>query len=366
MSISFLAALAGALAAAAGTVVLVVRLVRPRLLRFDLIAWAVATAGLTVALAAQVLGYRKGFAPTTFRAVQVGAQLVAPLALAWGIVEVTARSLPARFAARLGLSALGVVALVVLGTDPLSSQPFSRSWPSASVYFQVIPNGLLKFLAVVTVLVAVAGAIAAGVRIRHDRGWRDAFAAVGVAGVAALVTEGLGVHLPVNTAYPVLCLLAAGLAVLASVLAGRFQPAALRAASGSGDAGWDPAARAGAAGGGRYGADDSLGLYADGGGYPAPDNGYGDSGDYRTYGDLAYGGPDADYDGPVTGAFEARPREPSAGRPGVASTGRIAEVTTGRSPACSTPCIRRTAWPAGARRGFRPAGRGARRNGGGR
>src|ERR1039457_4612194 len=238
MSISFLAARVGVQAAAVGTVVLVVRLVRrPRL---DLVAWAIATAGLTIAPAAQVVGFRSGFTQITFRAVQLGAQLVAPLALAWGITEVAARSLPARFIARLGLSALTVVALVVLGTDPLSSQPFTRSWPAASAYFQVIPNSLLKLLAAAAVLTALAGAIATGVRIRRERGWRNGFAAVSVAGGAILVTEGLAVHLPASTGYPALCVLAAGLTVVASVLASRFQPAALR--DSGDDPGWAAAA----------------------------------------------------------------------------------------------------------------------------
>jgi quinol monooxygenase YgiN len=319
MSISFLAALAGALAAAAGTVMLVVRCTRAP--RADLTAWAIATAGLTIALAAQVLGYQRGFAPTTFRAVQLGAQLIAPLALAWGITEVAARSMPARFAARLLLSALAVVALVILGTDPLSSQAFSRSWPAASVHYQVIPNALLTLLAVVAVLTAVVGAIVAGVRARSNRVWWDGFVAVGVAGLATLATEGLAVHLPVNSGYPAICVLAAGLAVLASLRAGRFQPAALRAASRArDDSGWGTPFPAGARGSAPYGADDSLGLYASGGhapddsldlyrdsghgGYPAPAGGYGDGSAYGRYGDAGYGGSDADYDGPVTGAFE--------------------------------------------------------------
>src|ERR1035438_9987417 len=103
MSISFMAALGGTLLAAVGTIVLVVRLARAP--RGDLIAWAIATAGLTVALAAQALGYRRGFGPTTFRAVQIGAQLVAPLALAWGITELAARSVSGRFVSRPAFSA---------------------------------------------------------------------------------------------------------------------------------------------------------------------------------------------------------------------------------------------------------------------
>src|ERR1700730_3015534 len=264
MSISFLAALAGALAAAAGTVMLVVRCSRAP--RADLIAWAIATAGLTIALAAQVLGYQRGFAPITFRAVQLGVQLIAPLALAWGIIEVAARSMPGRFAARLLLSALAVVAAVILGTDPLSSQAFSKSWPAASLHYQVIPNALLKLLAVVAVLTAVVGGIVACVRARSNRVGGNGFVAVGRAGVAILATEGLAVHLPVNSGYPAICVIGAGLAVLASLRAARFQPAAVRAASRArDDTGWAPPIQAGAGGPGPPRAGDALGLYASGG-----------------------------------------------------------------------------------------------------
>jgi quinol monooxygenase YgiN len=305
MSISLVAALVGTLAAAVGTVVLAVRCARAP--RVDLIAWAIAAAGLTIALAAQAVGYRNGFGPMTFRAVQLGAQMVAPLALVWGITEVAARSLPGRFAARLLFSALAVVAVVILGTDPLSAQAFSKSWPAASVHYQVLPNALLTLIAVVTVVSALAGVAVVGVRALRDRAWRDGFAAAGVAAVAALATEGLAIHLPASSGYPVLCLLAAGLAVLAAVLAGRFQPAVLRAAHGSGDeAGWGAPARSGAGGSRQYAADDSLGLYRDSGyrGYPEPAGEYGGDG-YGRYGGAGYSGADADYDeGPVTGAFE--------------------------------------------------------------
>ena len=66
-----------------------------------MVAWVIALAGLTVALAAQAAGYRRGFVPTTFRATQLGAALIAPLALAWGMAELAAKGLVARFAARL-------------------------------------------------------------------------------------------------------------------------------------------------------------------------------------------------------------------------------------------------------------------------
>ena len=144
MSISFMAALGGTLLAAVGTIAVVVRFARAP--RADLIAWAFATAGLTVALAAQTLGYRRGFDPAMFRAVQIGAQLVAPLALAWGITEVAARSVPGRFTARLGLSALFAVSAVILSIDPLPAHPFDVSWPAASVHYQFPSNELLLLI----------------------------------------------------------------------------------------------------------------------------------------------------------------------------------------------------------------------------
>ncbi len=300
-----MAALGGTLLAAVGTIVLVVRFARAP--RADLIAWALATAGLTVALAAQTLGYRRGFDPAMFRAVQIGAQLIAPLALAWGITEVAARSVPGRFTARLGLSALFAVSAVILSIDPLAAHPFDVSWPAASVHYQFPSNELLVLIAGVTVITAVVGVILAAVRTRGNRAWRDGSVAVGVAAVAAFATEGLAVRLPANSGYPALTLLAAVLAVVASVLAGRFQPAALRAPAGSAnDARWGPPGQGGTRDSGRYGADDSLGLYRDSGQgrYPAAGSGYGDAGDYGDYSDVGYGGPDADYEGPVTGAFE--------------------------------------------------------------
>ena len=340
MSISLVAALVGTLAAAVGTVVLAVRCARTP--RADLIAWAIATAGLTVALAAQALGYRRGFAPTTFRAVQLGAQLVAPLALVWGVVEVAARSLPARFAARLVISALAVVAVVILGTDPLSSQAFGQSWPAASVYYQVIPNALLKLIAVVTVFTAVVGAAVAGVRARGDRAWRDGFVAVGVAGVAAIATEGLSVQLPANSGYPALCLVAAGLAVLASMLAGRFQLAALHAPrSSADDTGWGPAMQAGArAAGGTARTIHSActGIAATAGTRSRPAV----TDDTATPAMAARTMPTT---GPPPALSRDRSPVVSTGRTRVVSSGRTRVVSTGQSPAPSIPSISRTAIP---------------------
>ena len=86
MSVHFLVAVVGALIAAVGTGLLVARCLRAP--GAALVAWTVALLGLTVSLGAQALGYHIGFGPVAFRAMEIGAQVVAPLALALGLAEV--------------------------------------------------------------------------------------------------------------------------------------------------------------------------------------------------------------------------------------------------------------------------------------
>ena len=255
MSISFAAALAGTVLAAVGTG-LAVRLCL-RKPRADMVAWVIALAGLTVGLAAQAAGYRRGFVPTTFRVTQLGAALVAPLALAWGIAELAAKGLVARFAGRLCLAGLFVVAGVILATDVLSAQPFTQQWPAARDHFEFLPLGLLGLVAVVVVLTVVVALITTGLRSRHDPAWREVLTAVGLAALAALATQGLQAQLPANVAFPVLTLVAAVAAWLAASRAARLNLGQIR------DGASRPAS-AGAAGDPDYGGDDSLDLYRDG------------------------------------------------------------------------------------------------------
>ena len=166
-----------------------------------------------MALAAQAVGYYRGFSETTFRAVQISAQLIAPLALTWALAELTGKSLGARFTARLGLGALAVVGAVVLATDPLSSADFSKSWPPASVHYQLIPNWVLEAVAVITAVFAV---------VARDRGGHPRAAAVPDGGRCSspwqrwlspsVATDWLRATLPANTGYPLICLAAAALA----------------------------------------------------------------------------------------------------------------------------------------------------------
>src|SRR5215469_998469 len=194
-----------------------------------------ATTGLIVALAAQAVGYDRGFSQTTFRAVQIGAQLIAPLALTWALAELTGKSLGSRFTARLGLGALTVVGAVVLATDPLSSASFSKNWPPASVHYQLIPNWVLEAVAVVAAVFAVVAVIVAGVRGRRNPGWRGLFLAVAAIAAAAVATDWLRATFSANTAYPVICLAAAALAWFGAVRTRAVQLERLR----SGGYSWD-------------------------------------------------------------------------------------------------------------------------------
>src|SRR5215831_20949511 len=107
MSVSFLAAGVATVAAAVITAMLVVRFAR--LPRLDQAAWVCAAAGLTVALAAQALGYHRGFNPAAFRAIELGARLAAPMALVWGLAELTGKSFGVRFGFRLAVGALTAI-----------------------------------------------------------------------------------------------------------------------------------------------------------------------------------------------------------------------------------------------------------------
>ena len=284
MSISFAVALAGTVLAAAGTglaIRLCVRQPRP-----DMVAWVLALAGLTVALAAQAAGYRRGFGPTTFRAIQLSGALIAPLSLAWGMTELAAKGLAARFPARLALGGLFVVVGVILATDVLSSQPFGQTWPAARDHFEPLSLGLLGLVAVVVVVTILAALLSTGLRSRRDPAWRAALAAVGLASAAALATEGLQARLPADAAYPALTAVAAAAAWLAAGRAAGVSLSRIRAAGHGG-----PPGRGGDPGPGGAG---SLDLDREG--YPQ----FEDSAAFAAYANSGYGGTGG-HQGPVYG-----------------------------------------------------------------
>src|SRR5215469_5376803 len=246
MSLHFLAGIVGALAAAAGTGVLVARCLRVP--NAALAAWTVAIVGLTISLGAQALGYGIGFGSISFRAMEVGAQLIAPLALGLGLAEVAGKTITARFAARLLLTAVGIVALVVLATDPLSAATFTKAWPAPGIYYQIFPNKLLEYvLAPATVIVALIAIGVTAARPREDPAWRDALAPAGSAAAAALMLSVPGmatllkVTAPLGSLFTALCILAAGATWFAGVQVSRLRLSVLRQEpGGEADDRWEP------------------------------------------------------------------------------------------------------------------------------
>jgi len=237
MSISLIVSGAGAVLAAVGLVMLLLRCARTP--RGDLIAWSVALLGLLASLGAQAAGHAGGFGPLTFRVMETGGQVIAPMALIMGLSEAVARSVPGRFAGRLLIPAFTIIPLVIFTTDPLGSTAFTKAWPPPATYYQLIPNKLLEFgLAPATIVVAVVTGGIAVRRSRREFAWRAALLPVLAAAVAVLLLalpglapalrDHLGLRLPLASLYAVLGLAAAALTWYAGLGAAKVPGDALR------------------------------------------------------------------------------------------------------------------------------------------
>jgi quinol monooxygenase YgiN len=268
MSLPVMIGFAGVLVAAVATGMLAGRCVRQP--RIGFIVWTAASLGLTIALAAQSMGFASGFGPATFRAVQLFALLLAPLWLAWGLVEVAVASEGARFGMRLIASALAVVATVILATDPLTAQPFSKAWPLTGTHFQPVSRDALDVVQAVAVVVAIVTASLAAVRA--SRGSGPPVTAVVPVALAVLMTAGQRLPLPAGSAYPLLSMMAAALVWFAVARVGEPPRRA--------------AARGGSSGGRGEGVRDASGKPGDD--YWPDDRAGGDyvpEGQYVTYGE---------------------------------------------------------------------------------
>ena len=292
MSLHFLVAIVGALIGAAGTGLLVAKCLRAP--NTALVAWTVALFGLTVALGAQALGFEIGFGPIAFRAMEIGAQVLAPLALALGLAELAGKNIVTRFAARLLLTAMGIVSLVIFGSDPLSDAAFSKAWPATGVYYQIVPNKLLEYvLAPATVIVALFAMGFAAARPGRDPAWRDALPATGVAGVAALllalpgVVTLSGANVSMSSLFVPICVLAAVGTWFAGWQVADLSLEVLHQDAGDDDAADDWGAQPSWAGGpatGDFGpgADDEFGIYRNGSPQQRGDLDYRGAADYSS------------------------------------------------------------------------------------
>jgi len=203
MSAPVLVGFAGVLVAAVATGMLARRCVRRP--QAGLIPQAAAVLGLTIALAAQSVGFASGFDQITFRVVQLTALVLVPLALAWGLVELAVRNDAVRFGGRLIGAAVVVVTSVILATDQLGGPPFGKSWPLTAVHFQLISRSALD----VGQAVAVLAALACVSLVLAGRGQRPHLAAAIPPGLAVLMTAGMRFPIPARVAYPLLSTIAA-------------------------------------------------------------------------------------------------------------------------------------------------------------
>ncbi len=236
-------AITGAILAAVGSGVLLTRFFRAP--RGDLAAWIIGLLGLLVSLVAQLIGYVKGFDGTTFRAMELGAQVVAPMAFLAALVEVSARSALGRFCSRLYIGALGIVALVILALDQLTTARFSKSWPPPATFYETPPNYVLMYaIGPLTALVAVIAMLM--VLARSSRpGWKDAvagqllggFAALCLAypGLAEFASHHVKIHIPLGSVFAVICTFAAVLGWLAGERSASLPLAALHGQTGGDD-----------------------------------------------------------------------------------------------------------------------------------
>ena len=209
MSTSVLVAIAGLMVTAVGTGLLGGRCIRSP--RPSYIAWAIGVFALTVALLGQSIGFATGFGAVTFRVIQISAQLVAPVALAWGLVELVARGAAARFGVRLAAAGLVVVVGVILATDPLTAKPFSTVWPSAAVHYQLIPHYALIGLHLALVAVAATAVALCTARVRGRPADGQLLPGAAAVGGAVLAVVALRFGLPADAAYPALSAVSGGL-----------------------------------------------------------------------------------------------------------------------------------------------------------
>ncbi|QUX23354.1 hypothetical protein K1J57_12335 [Nocardiopsis sp. MT53] len=123
------------------------------------IAWLIASLGLTVGLSAAVVGALFDFNNATFRLLHIGISLLGPLYMAWGALEYGVRSAQGRFASRLVLSAFTIVPLVVLSMDRISGR-FGDTFPPLGDHYDLIPRSLTNITQVVVAAFLVAALVA--------------------------------------------------------------------------------------------------------------------------------------------------------------------------------------------------------------
>jgi quinol monooxygenase YgiN len=165
--------------------------------RVHLLAWCGTLVALGIALGAMTIGYAAGFRPALLRAMELFGALVAPMALALGVVELVARTVQARFAARLIAASYVIVAVVIILLDPIIGT-FGKSLPKVTGHYSSLPGLVLDgahLFAVVSLVSCVA--VTATRSNRRDRQAAETMmtlAMVALAGV--LIVAAMRSYLP--------------------------------------------------------------------------------------------------------------------------------------------------------------------------
>ncbi|MEO5875157.1 MAG: antibiotic biosynthesis monooxygenase [Streptosporangiaceae bacterium] len=162
-----LVALLATLAALGGTGLLGQSALSER--RPHLVAWSLSLVGLTIALAAMAFGALVGFNPALFRAMQLGGALLAPLALALGLIELISSYVQVRFATRLIGISYSLVALVILAIDPLrGTAKLGKAIPAPGDVYDALPMALIGGANVIAIITIVVGAVITAVRAKDQ------------------------------------------------------------------------------------------------------------------------------------------------------------------------------------------------------
>ncbi|MFB9833065.1 putative quinol monooxygenase, partial [Actinoallomurus acaciae] len=156
--------------------------------RMHLFAWCGTLLALGIALASMTIGYAAGFGPALLRCTELFGSLIAPLTLALGVVELIARTVQARFAARLIAASYVIVAVVIILLDPIVGT-FGKSMPKVSGHYSSLPGLVLDgahLFAVVSLVSCVAVTAVRG--NRRDRQAAEIMPTLAMVALAGVLT----------------------------------------------------------------------------------------------------------------------------------------------------------------------------------
>jgi quinol monooxygenase YgiN len=179
-------ALLATLAALGGAGLLLSRALPER--RIHLLAWTATLAALGVALGSMTIGFGAGFRPGLLRSMELFGSLLAPLTLALGVVELIARTVQARFAARLIAASYVVVAVVIILLDPITGT-FGKNLPKVSGHYSSLPDLVLDGAHIFAVVSLVSCVAVTAVRSgRRDRQAAEAMTTLAMVALAGVLT----------------------------------------------------------------------------------------------------------------------------------------------------------------------------------